>query len=209
MNIAEFVTVTVIGTLAVISPGPDFIVVTRNSLVFDRKTGLFTALGICVGNLWWITASIAGLSLVIAKTVLLFNFIKVLGVFYLTYLGIKMLLHKKQGGEQIVNEKVSKQMNSKQAFFCGLLTNILNPKCALFFLSFFGAILSPKTTVSIRFFYGTEIALIALVWFSLLAVFLSVEKIKEAFGRIQFVLEKVMGAVLIALGLRIALTSNK
>ena len=73
---STFLIVGVIGVLAVMSPGPDFLIVTRNSLLYYRRVGLATALGIAAGNIWWVIASVLGISLVISGTILLFNIIK-------------------------------------------------------------------------------------------------------------------------------------
>src|SRR5215469_9349040 len=91
MNLMTLITVTVVGLLAVMSPGPDFIIVTRNSLLYSKRAGLFTTFGIVVGNLWWVAASILGLSYVLAQSITVFNTLKLLGAVYLIYLGAKSL----------------------------------------------------------------------------------------------------------------------
>src|SRR5437762_3070197 len=89
-----FLTVFVISALAVMSPGPDFIIVTRNSLLYSKRVGIATALGIATGNLWWIAASILGISYVISRMVIAFTVLKWAGALYLINLGICALRSK-------------------------------------------------------------------------------------------------------------------
>lgn len=208
---AQFAAVTVIGLLVVISPGPDFIIVTRNSLLYGKKAGLATAWGITVGNVWWVVASLAGISYLISQMVLVFTIIKFAGAAYLIYLGVKSLLAKRQPDAVETDTAVGGQsgLSAGEAFRIGLFTNLLNPKCALFYVSFFSVILTPSTPLIFQTIYGLEINLIALVWFSLLATVLSVSWVKRVFGRISVWVERVTGAVLIALGLKLALSHAK
>ena len=205
-----FITVGIIGVLAVVSPGPDFLIVTRNSLLYSKKVGLATALGIVTGNVWWIAASLCGISLVLSKTVLLFNVLKWVGALYLMYLGVCALLAKKQNdsGESDTLAPSVKRLTARSAFWIGFLTNILNPKCALFFVSFFSVVVAPETSVFTRCLYGAEIMLIALIWFSFLAIVLSFSGVKKTFARFSLWFERITGAVLIALGLKIALSEK-
>ena len=91
----EFMTISLIITLAVMSPGPDFAIVSRNALRYSQKTGLFTAMGIACGSLFHASYCILGFAIVISKSILLFNIIKYIGASYLIYIGIKGLLEKK------------------------------------------------------------------------------------------------------------------
>jgi RhtB (resistance to homoserine/threonine) family protein len=206
-----FWTVAVIGSLAVISPGPDFLIVTRNSLLYSKRVGLATALGIAAGNVWWIAASILGISYIISQTVFLFHAIKWLGALYLIYLGMCSLTIRRQGNESRTEggERSRSSMAVGEAFRIGLLTNLLNPKCALFFVSLFSVVIHPETPIIFQCVYGAEIMIIAVCWFSLLATVLSVERVKAVFGRCSTWLERVTGALLIALGVKVALSSQK
>jgi RhtB (resistance to homoserine/threonine) family protein len=206
MNSTNLLTVTVIGLLAVMSPGPDFIIVTRNSLLYSKRVGLCTAVGIALGSIWWVVASLLGISLVISKTVFLFNALKWVGAAYLIYLGTKSFAARKQTSTLTNEERPRPNMTSCTAFKLGLLTNLLNPKAALFFISLFSIVITPKTPIILRTAYGLEISLIALLWFSLLATVLSGSRIKGFFERISLWLERVTGAILIGLGIKLALS---
>ena len=206
--LSQFLAVTVIGFLAVISPGPDFIIVTRNSLLYSKKVGLCTAWGIVVGNFWWISLSLAGVSYLLSRVAILYSLIKFAGALYLIYLGAKALFAKRPAASDEESAVADKRnsLTAGAAFRIGLLTNLLNPKCGLFFVSFFSVILTSKTPLWLQTFYGLEVVVFASIWFSLLATILSISRVKQTFGRISVWVERITGAILIALGLKLALS---
>lgn len=206
---STFITVLVVGILAVASPGPDFLIVTRNSLLYSKRVGLATAWGIAVGNIWWIAASVLGISLVVAKVTILFNILKWLGALYLIYIGLKALSAKKR---EVLSEVAGKErpaLTPMRGFKMGLLTNLLNPKCALFFVSFFSLVISPTTPTFVQCLYGGEIMVIAVVWFSLLATVLSISKIKQVFTDFAHWFDRLTGAILVLFGVKVALTTSR
>ena|SRR5258708_39313724 len=87
-------TVAGVHFLALLSPGPDFILITRNSLLYSRRTGIFSAIGLGLGIIVHITYSLIGIGLIISKSILLFSFMKYLGAGYLFYIGYKSLRAK-------------------------------------------------------------------------------------------------------------------
>lgn len=87
----ELISVVTITLLAVISPGADFAMVSRNSMFLSRRAGLLTALGISLGVLVHVTYSMLGIGLLISQSILLFNLVKFAGAAYLIWLGIGML----------------------------------------------------------------------------------------------------------------------
>jgi RhtB (resistance to homoserine/threonine) family protein len=209
MNTTNIITVTIIGLLAVMSPGPDFLIVTRNSVLYSKRVGLCTALGIAMGTVWWVAASLLGISLVISKTVLVFNILKWFGAAYLIYLGVKSFRTNKATTASENGVTTPASISPLKGFLVGLGTNALNPKAALFFVSFFSIIITPATPIALRAGYGLEISFIALVWFSLLATVLATSKVKAFFERISVWLNRVTGAVLIVLGVKLALTRSR
>jgi len=200
-------TVTVIHLLAVISPGPDFIMACRNSLVYSRKTGIWTAVGFGLGISIHIFYSLAGLALIISKSILLFNVIKFLGAGYLIYIGLKSVLSKSSAielGDQPHKEDITRYAAIKMGF----LTNILNPKVTLFFLSLFTLVISPETPLLIMLIMSAIMIINTMLWFSLVALFLTQKRIRAVFEKFQGVFSKTLGGLLIALGIRVALTEK-
>lgn len=200
-------TVTIIHLLAVISPGPDFIMCVRNSLTYSRKTGIWTAVGFGGGIAVHIFYSLAGLALIISKSILLFNSIKFLGAGYLIYIGLKSFLSKSSKIELGEHHKKD-DISPLSAVKIGFLTNVLNPKATLFFLSLFTLVISPETPMPIMSIMGTIMITNTILWFSLVAIFLTQKRIRSIFERFQGVFSKTLGGLLIALGIKVALTEK-
>lgn len=198
----EFLSISILIMLAAISPGPDFAVVTKNSLLYSRRAGIYTALGVSVSLLIHAIYCILGLALIISQSLLAFSIIKYLGAAYLIYIGIKGLLAKREA--VIIDAEHSTTISGLQAFYQGLLCNLLNPKAIMFLLAFFTLVVKPGHSLFIEMGYGFEIALIHMIWFSSLSVIMTHHAVKTNLSRIQFYIVKAMGAVLVAFGVRIA-----
>ena len=201
-----FVTTTIVAILGAISPGPNIVVVTKNSLTYSRKTGIYTAFGVSLGVFIHIAYCFIALSFFIVKSAFLFNIIKYIGAAYLIYLGLRLLLSKRSipaNGIEIVPES---DLTAIKALKMGFFTNVLNPQTTLFFLSFFSLLIDPYTPLTIQIAYAIEVWLIALIWYCLLAFVLSHSAIKSKLAYIQYYIGKAMGGVLIALGLKAAIT---
>lgn len=213
----EFLIVAGVHWLAVMSPGPDFAMVMRNSLVYSRRTGILAAVGLALGIMLHITYSLLGIGLVISQSIVLFNTIKLLGAAYLIFIGIKSLLAKKESQKEIAdelkeefdNKPAKKDLTTGQAIRMGFLTNALNPKATLFFLALFTQVINPHTAVGIKMIYGAEMCLATFVWFSIVALILSHRHVSSFFAGIKHHIDRVFGAVLVALGIKVALGSHK
>ena len=207
--LTQFLTVAIIHLLAVISPGPDFAMVTRNSIIYSRKTGIYTSLGIAVGILVHVAYSLLGIGFIIAKSVVLFTIIKFIGAGYLMYIGYKSLRAKPSIQTETDVTVSQKDISSWASLKIGFLTNALNPKATLFFLALFTQIIDPATPKVIQLAYGIEMMIITFVWFTLVSLFFSNSLIRSRTGKVQHYVERVTGAVLIALGIKVALSSHK
>lgn len=200
-------TVTLVHLLAVISPGPDFIVAVRNSLTYSRKAGIWTAVGFGAGIAVHITYSLAGLAFVISQSIILFNAIKFLGAGYLIYIGWKSLRAQSSSLEVAATER-SQDISALSAVKIGFLTNVLNPKATLFILSLFTLVISPDTPLSIMAIMSAIMVGNTIIWFSLVAMLLSQQRIRSLFERFQNMFNKTLGGLLIALGIKVALTKK-
>ncbi|MBD1875683.1 LysE family transporter [Nodosilinea sp. FACHB-131] len=200
---SAWLTVFAVSLVAVVTPGPDFALTLRNSLAYSRRAGLFTAIGVGAGNLVHATYSLVGIGAVIAKSVLLFNVLKWVGAAYLIYLGIKSLRAQRVA---IASEFVEQQRDIRRwtAFRIGFLGNFLNPKATLFFLALFTQIVQPATPLVAQAVYGLTVAAVALVWFAVVAIVISQQTFKRHILATAHWLERLTGAALIVLGMRLA-----
>lgn len=196
--------VTAIHLLAVISPGPDFIVAVKNALTYSRKTGFFTALGFALGISVHLLYCVFGLALLISQSLLLFSIIKFLGAWYLMYIGVMSFLAKGSKIE-IGTQTHKKDIAWYQALKIGFLTNVLNPKATLFFLSLFTMVISPETPKLILGIISTIMIFNTALWFSLVAFFFTQSPVRAAFYRFETVFNKIFWTLLVGLGLKVAM----
>ena len=204
---AQLLTITIIQLVAIMSPGPDFAIICRNSLMYSRRTGIYSALGISLGIIVHVTYTLVGIGVIISKSIVLFSTIKLLGAAYLIYIGYKSL--KAKPSKEISATKSKQDLSRLQAIKIGFITNILNPKVTLFFFSLFTQVISPNTPAIIRMLYGLQMFVFTLSWFTLLAIAISHPIIKNRFLFVSHYIEKTMGVILIALGVKVALESVK
>lgn len=172
----ELIVVVTITLLAVISPGPDFAMVTRNSLMLSRRSGVLTALGIGLGVTVHVSYTLLGVGLLIRQSLWLFNAVKLIGAIYLVYLGVKMLMTK-AGGRQA--DAPAAPLSDLAALRTGFLTNALNPKTTVFIVSLFMQAVRPDTPLIVQIGYGAFIALAHAGWFSLVAVCFSATAVRD------------------------------
>ena len=208
MFLPEFLTVVVVHLLAVMSPGPDFVMISRNSLVYSRKVGVYSAIGLGLGILVHVTYSLIGIGLIISKSIFLFSILKFIGAAYLIYIGYKCL-HAKPYQEQTIEGKKKNDLGKFTAMRMGFLTNVLNPKATLFFFALFTQVIKPSTPKVIQVLYGLEMSVMTFAWFALVAAILSHNLIRARFSSVQHWLERTFGVILIALGVKVALSSSK
>ncbi|MEW2073948.1 LysE family translocator [Streptomyces sp. NPDC012403] len=197
----EVLAVAVITVLAVIAPGADFAMVVRNSYLHGRRTGLLGALGVAAGVLVHVTYTMLGVGLLIASSTFLFTVIKLVGAAYLVYIGVRTFRTR---GEVTVDLENKTELTPFAALRTGFLTNVLNPKTTLFVVSTFAQVVSPGTPVLQQVGYGLFMSLAHLLWFGVVAVFFSHDRMRTLMLRGQKVLNKVIGSVLAGLGVSLA-----
>lgn len=208
----QWLTLIVVFSVACISPGPDFVVVVRNSVVYSRRTGLLTALGLGISILVHVTYTVMGIAALIAQSILLFSIIKYVGAAYLIYLGTQAL--RSQGaGQSAVDQAIAKNgreasMTDWGALRSGFLTNVLNPKATLFFLAIFSQIISVNTPMIWLILYGLTCSCIIVVWFSFVAFVLTQGRVRSVFLKAAKWIDRSCGALMIALGIKVALTTK-
>ena len=202
----EFLTVALIHLLAVASPGPDFAVVIRESVNHGRRAGIFTALGVGCAIFLHVAYSLLGIGLIVSQSLVLFSLLKWLAAAYLLYVGIRAL--RAQPADPALLEALADGhgRSGRGAFASGFLTNALNPKATLFFLSLFTVVIDPHTPRLIQAGYGLYLAGATAMFFCGVALLFSQSRVRAGFARLGHWFDRVMGAVLIALGVRLALS---
>ena len=194
--------ITIVHLLAAASPGPDFVMVSQQSLSNGRSSGILCSLGIACGLSVHIIYSVLGLAAVIANSVSLLFIIKLLGGSYLVYLGIKGIRSKpkRQGQEET---KGISHCSPLKTIGKGFLCNVLNPKAPIYFVSLFTIVLSPDIPLHFIAIYGVRIMLLQFLWFSLVALLLSSPPVSRRFNTCGHYVDRVLGGAMIALGVKV------
>ncbi|HLK28608.1 MAG TPA: LysE family translocator [Puia sp.] len=192
-----------------LTPGNDMLFVIARSSSQGSRAGIISSLGIMVGCMVHMIAAVAGLSAIIAKSALAFSIIKYVGAAYLIYLGVQSILDKSK--ELQINSSIQKKSLNK-IFWQAVVTNVLNPKVALFFLAFLPQFINVKsgnTTAQILFLGmwfnigGTLVNIIVALLFGKIGQWLS-----KSANFVQWQ-KRITGGILIALGIKVALSSRK
>lgn len=215
----EIIAVGIITILAVISPGPDFAMVTRLALARGRRAGVFCAIGIGSGVSVHLTYTLIGLGVIFANNVWVLTSLRYLGAAYLIWLGlstlwpdIQALFGKRNkvidansvptapGPDHNQNRRTS---GSGSAFWIGFACNALNPKTMLFIVSLFSQVISPDTPVVQEVGYGVYIAACHMIWFALVATALTLPSVQARISAIKTWIERGVGICLAGLGIKL------
>lgn len=199
----EFVTIASVHLLAVASPGPDFAVVLKHSISYGRRAAIITSIGVGLGILVHVAYSLLGIGILLKTTPWLFQMVSYLAAAYLFYLGWGAI--RSQAPDKANNSQSASPvyLSDKKAFAVGFLTNGLNPKATLFFLSVFAVVVSADTPNQVKLVYGLYLAFATGVWFCLLSFFLSSQRVRLFIGEKGYWFDRVMGAVLILLAVKL------
>ncbi|AOM42185.1 LysE family translocator [Xenorhabdus hominickii] len=199
----ELLAVATITLLAVISPGADFAMITRNSLIYGRKSGVYSSLGISIGVLVHVFYTLVGIGILISQTPSLFIAIRTIGAFYLIYIGYKTFISK---NISFNNSEKLDVIGNFSSFKNGFFTNALNPKTTLFVLSVYTQVVSFSTPLYIQILYGLFMSFSHLIWFIFVAYFLSSNRLRVSLLNKQKAINMFIGIVLAMLGLWLMLS---
>lgn len=223
---SEFLTIVVAHALAVASPGPDFALVLRQSLVHGRHTAIWTSLGIGAGISLHVAYSLLGIALIIRSTAWGFDLLKYLGAAYLAWLGIQALRAKPRvdavagvgdtgfGGHSVARSTIpaasgrpgshAGAAGERSAFVLGFLTNALNPKATMFFLALFPMAVSAATPKLVQLGYGVWVILYTAAWFCLVSLVFTRRVIRNRFLRWGHWIDRACGIIFLGFAASLA-----
>ncbi|OCG45287.1 lysine transporter LysE [Gilliamella sp. Choc5-1] len=205
MTFDTLILVTTINFLGMISPGPDFFLVLKNSLSYNRKVALLTGLGVITAILVHMSYCVAGVAVLIATTPLLYNALRYAGATYLIWLGIKALMAKKTNITYIGEQQILQSISGKSAFMQGFLCNLLNPKATLFFLATFTQVLNAESSIFDKLIVASIIWIEAIFWWPFVVFIFQTQSVQRRYFKLQFIIDKLLGIILITLGIKVAL----
>ncbi|PDT17145.1 lysine transporter LysE [Rhizobium sp. J15] len=205
--ILEFMGLMAVFSIFIVVPGADFAVILRQSIVHGRRAAIMTGLGMGFSLLFHISYTILGLGLIVSKSLMLFSMIKWAGVAYLVYLGIKSFREPGFSVREIeVTAEDRKPVSMLKCLGMGFITNALNPKPVLFFLSLFSTLVHHDTPALIQFSYGLGMAAALVAWFAGVSYFFTVKAIRDRFIASGKWFNRITGAALVGFGFRLALS---
>ncbi len=192
-----------------ISPGPDLIYILSKTIAGGRKIGIASSLGVCSGAMVHVLAAALGLSAILATSALAFSVVKYIGAAYLIYLGIRAFRSKGATFDKI--GAGGEETTPWQAFKQGALVDILNPKVAIFFMAFLPQFVRSElgSTAGQIIFLGSLVILVAIVVeFTIIMVAAQTTEFFRKNKNISIWLDRMLGSVLVGLGLRLAFMEN-
>lgn len=187
--------------LVLVSPGPDMILVVRNTLLAGRRAGLQTSLGILAGNLVHITYCVIGIGWIISQSILAFTVLKYAGAAYLIYLGITSF---RSGARHLDANSIKKSPRSRIWVVQGFFNNLLNPKGTLFFLGVFAMVITPETSASATLVLVLTMMLMCALFWLFFVYTLDRPVVRDVIERSQQIANRIFGAALVLLGMRVA-----
>ena len=193
--------------VALISPGPDFAMTMRNSLIYSRRTGFFSALGTTAGLSLHLTYTILGMGLLASKAPWALALMKYVGALWLIFIGYKSLRVKAASAPQEAFKRVDKDLTRFQAFRLGFFTNALNPLVILLFIGILAPEIKDDTPFQMLAVYASAIMFSGLAWFTLVVVGFSNDLVRGLFHRMGHWLDRLTGGMIVFFGLKLAFHS--
>jgi threonine/homoserine/homoserine lactone efflux protein len=201
--LVAFLSFTVASVLIVLLPGPDSLVVVRGLVRGGRPGGVLTAAGVLCGLLVWVTATALGVSALLRASQIGYDVLKVVGACYLVWLGVRSLLAVRRTTGGSVPVEAVEAMRS--GFWAGFLTDILNPKVGVFFVSFLPGFVPAGQSVGwVTLGFGLWYAVLTAVYFAALVAISTTVASWMGTARIRRRLDALTGLVLVGFGLRLA-----
>jgi threonine efflux protein len=197
-DLATLPAIFAVHVAAMVTPGPNFLVVTRTAATHRRRQALATAFGVSTGAMMWSSAAAIGVGSVLLATGPLGRLLQVLGGAYITWLGLRLIVGAAAAGDDSSHTPLAKSYG--QMFWLGLLTNLSNPKSLIFFGSIFATMLGPEASVQLRAAAVAVIVIDAMLWHALLAVAFSSLALRRIYGRARTGLDRLAGAFLALIG---------
>jgi threonine/homoserine/homoserine lactone efflux protein len=197
----ELLAVATLTVLAVVSPGADFAMVTRNSLLHGRPAGLLSALGVATGVQLHVLYTMLGVGLLLRNAPEWLGVIRLAGAAYLVVVGWSTF---RAGPARDGTPAAAAQLGGWAALRMGFLTNALNPKTTLFVVSVYTQVVSPGTPLWLQAAYGGFMSAAHLVWFALVTFLFSEPRLRARLMARQQAVNRAIGGVLVALGVWLA-----
>jgi threonine efflux protein len=191
--------------VAAASPGPNFILVTNYTLSKSRLSGLLVACGILLASLTWALLAAGGLGVFLSRFPTIYNILQLVSAGYLVWLGLKVLLGVWRSRSSTLAQREPPALSNWQAVRAGFITNMTNPKSVAYYSSLF-LVMVPSDAPSWLLAAAVGVAFsVSAIWWTSVPLLFATGPVRSCYERIRHVIDTVMGALLIGLGMRLVL----
>ena len=208
-SLAVVAAAALVHLVAVASPGPNFVVISRTALVYSRRAGVMATAGVATGTIVYVVFGFLGVTAILERSVTAFRVAKYVGAAYLIYLGLKSLWAARQAQPQAnpaTGPSGTETMTDLQAYRTGLFTMATNAKAALYFLAFFTTIVSASTPLAAKVGIVLVLPAISFTWYSMISTVFSRAAARRVYARFSRLINATFGGLLVALGVTVALS---
>jgi len=196
--------------LALLSPGPDFILVVKSGVRNSKRNALGIAVGIAAANAAYIALCIVGIGEILSRSLVVMKVLKVCGGLFLTYVAIMALKSRKKDYAFLLDKETTARDGGSsfiREFFTGFVSGITNPKNLIFYLSLFSVVLTAGIDMRVKLGLGAWMTLLVFAWDAAILFVLSKRAVRGVFSRIAFYVDKVAGTILGLIGVRLIETA--
>jgi RhtB (resistance to homoserine/threonine) family protein len=203
---ARFVAWIAVAIVLIVTPGPDTALIIRNALRGGARSASLSAIGIALGSTIWAAASVLGVAVLLESSDVAFTVLKYAGAAYLVYLGLRSLIgsFRNDGDATATTSPAAQRRQTMNPFGQGLLNNLLNPKAGAIFVSVMPQFIEPHDSVVRLVLMVAFYDAIVIAWLCLYGSVVSRAGRSRLGDRVRKSLERVTGAVMIGLGVRLA-----
>lgn len=194
-----FLTIALVQLLALMSPGPDFFFVSQMAISRSRRDAMAGVAGIALGVVVWAALALLGLQILLHRLAWLGRLLAVAGGLYLCWMGVQML--RGAFGPSRPTQAVELESNAMAALRRGLLTNLANPKAAVYFASIFSALVGSGASAGTRWGLLVLVSVETFLWFAVVAAIFSLPAVRRGYLRARRWIDGAAGAVFVAFGL--------
>lgn len=205
--IATLISILGVMSLGIMSPGPSFVLVAQTAVANSRADGLATAIGMGVGGLFFAALALLGLQAVLLSVPTLYMALKILGGAYLFYLAVVIWRGSKQTID-INDGSCEKPSKVYQSFKIGLITQLSNPKTAIFYGSVFAALLPTNLSISMALILALMLFVLEAGWYSIVALVLSSNSPRKIYLNLKTVLDRLASFIIGGLGLKLIIEAS-
>jgi threonine efflux protein len=200
-----FLSLLAVDLMAAMSPGPNFVLVTQSAMYRSRRSALGVVAGLVVANLVWCSAVVLGFAKLFDLQPLLYDAIRLVGGGYLIYLGVQVF---RSDASAVMDREVPAHHSARSSFVRGLLTNLANPKSAIYFGSIFALFLKPGTPAWVQAVAIGIVLADTILWYGSVAVLFSARGMQRWWATLKRPIDRVAGALMVGFGARLVFSRN-